>query len=563
MWRPRKWLQRCSPYVVTPSRPAAAALRAPPRHGVQSTCRAQSASYSRDDGSTASVASLTTAVSRRQKLRCLRGVYHASRAMAQLMLPLLQSMRVSLGDSGLTHAMKNLATALNGSPVSLQHEGPLQDAQLLAIRNLATDAAVTELRRRLFDGSLCPREAPNLSATLWNEQSLRSYQRALLAARQHRLDAGDSFNCYEHLAEAGVVTLRAMCSDVTDPQRCAEWARLIDLYTTFLPDRSHIHELENLPQEIAIGELLRETVEGVRGAEDKLSGHGFALDCVVDVGGGNGFLAAQVAERLQCDSVVIDPFFPAHSIDCCPRMWPDTAQRTRPATRRQRTLHRTMALFRDVRWSDAVPAAPARTALIAKHLCGSGVDEVLRHLEAQDCLPRILVMAPCCFNKITFDRYCDAAYLRQVMGIDSEGALARVHRLTDWNMSCYQSHHERMLERIEAARRGSSTSDRGFTCNGQRDSEAAALPAPCTVDGSSNITAAELFCHQRRSGPRSIANSITCTHAFARLVEGLLNYGRMQWLRRRHYNVQLVQYVPDVVTPKNKCWLAIRQAHTS
>ncbi|CAJ1026563.1 putative Methyltransferase TRM13 [Leishmania shawi] len=205
-----------------------------------------------------------------------------------------------------------------------------------------------------------------------------------------------------------------------------------------------------------------------------------------------------------------------------------------------------MASFRDVRWSDAVPAAPARTALIAKHLCGSGVDEVLRQLEAQDCLPRIFVLAPCCFHKITLDGYCNVVYLRQVMGIDSEEALARVSRLTDWNMSFYQSNHERMLARIEAVRRSAGTNGKERACEAQLPSEAAAAA----------------FCYQRRSGPRSIANSIPCTHAFAQLVEGLLNYGRMQWLRQRRYDVQLVQYVPDVVTPKNKCVIATRQAPT-
>ncbi|GET88892.1 methyltransferase domain containing protein, putative [Leishmania tarentolae] len=511
---------------------------------------------------TTSATLLTTVFPRRRKLQCLRGAYHASRAVAQLLLPLLQPTRATLGYMGMTGAMKSLATSLEGSPVSLEHEGPLQDKQLIAIRDLATSATVTDLRNRLLNNSLCHREATRLAASLWSEKSMRSYQATLLAARQARLDAGRSFNGYDHLKEAGAAMRRAMCSNAAEPETCAEWARLIDLYTSFLPDRSHIHELENLPQEIAIGELLRETVERVRRADDEANGNGFALDCVVDVGGGNGFLAAQVAERLQCDSVVIDPFFPAHSIDCCPRVWPDTVQRTRPATRRQRTLHRTMALFRDVRWFDAVPAAPARTALIAKHLCGSGVDEVLRHLEAQKCLPRILVLAPCCFNKITFEKYCDAAYLRQVMGIDSDEALARVSRLTDWNMSCYQSTHEHALSVVEAARRKLTTTHRRCGREVQRSSEAAASHALPEVNGSS-ANAAPLFCHQRRSGPRSIANSITCTHEFAVLVEGLLNYGRVQWLRQRHYDVQLVQYVPNVVTPKNTCFLAMRQAYTS
>ncbi|TPP52193.1 Methyltransferase TRM13 family protein [Leishmania donovani] len=456
MWRPCKRLRRCSAYVAAPSTAAAAALGTPQRHCAETTGKAQYASNSEHHGLAASATLPTATALRRRKLRCLRGAYHASRAVAQLLLPLLQPARSILGYMDMTDAMKNLATALEGSPVSLEHEGPLQDAHLIAIRDLATSATVTDLRSRLLNGSLCPRGATSLTAALWNKTSVRDYQKCLLAARQARLDAGHSFNGYDHLAEAGAAMRSAMCSDVAEPKTCAEWARLIDLYTSFLPDRSHIHELENLPQEIAIGELLRET-------------------------------------RLQCDSVVIDPFFPAHSIDCCPRL---------------------------------------------------GVDEVLRHLEAQESLPRILVLAPCCFNKITVDRYCDAAYLRQVMGIGSEEALARVNRLTDWNMSCYQSTHERMLARVEAARRSSATSGRGCACEVQIAMEASASQALPAVDGSSAATA-PLFCYQRRSGPRSIANSITCTHDFALLVEALLNYGRMQWLQQRHYDVHLVQYVPD------------------
>ncbi|KPA79061.1 putative mitochondrial hypothetical protein, unknown function [Leptomonas pyrrhocoris] len=459
----------------------------------------------------------------------------------------------------MTHELGQLRQSLAGTPTTLQHEGPLQDTSLIGIRDLATDATVTHLRTSLFHGDLCPCAATNPTAHLWTRNNTQAYHQALLAARQARLDEGGAFNGYHHLREAGAIMRDTFCKGTCDPHLAEEWRRLIHLYTAFLPDRSHIHELENLPQEVAIGELLRDAVAAVRrgttaanredseeGREDAAGAEAFALDCVVDVGGGNGFLAAQVAERLHCDAVVVDPFFPAHAIDCCPRVWPDTPHRTHAATRRRHVLHRTTALFRDVRWADVVPAAPARTALIAKHLCGSGVDEVLQQLEAQGCLPRILVLAPCCFNKVTFDAYIDPVYLRDVMGIASEAALARVHRLTDWNMSCYQSTHEALLVREEATRRRCRSAAPACSCSA----------SPMTSDGN----AAHLFSYQRRSGPRSIVNSIPCTHAFALLVEGLLNYGRVAWLRSRDYEVRLVQYVPDVVTPKNKCLLAIRRS---
>ena len=491
----------------------------------------------------------------RRRVRCLRGAYHATRSVAQLLAYLLEPGTAPAGGATLrgacplTSDLRQLGRGLEGVPLTLQHEGPLRDTHVLAIRDLASDAAVTRLRTHMFHGGLCPCIR---TAHLWTPDVIRVYHDALIAARQARLDDGGAFNGYDHLKEAGVVSLSVFCDGIAsrDPQLAEEWRRLIRSYTAFLPDRSHIHELENLPQEVAIGELLCEAVAAAAAPAEGGTGGGAALDCVVDVGGGNGFLAAQAAERLQCDGVIIDPFFPAHAIDCCPRLWPDTPHRTHAATRRRYTLHRTMALFRDVRWADVVPAVPARTALIAKHLCGSGVDEVLRHLEAQGCLPRILVLAPCCFNKISFDTYCNPAYLQQTMGIASEAGLARVHRLTDWNMSCYQSTHEALLTH-GGRKRQRCSKDATPTCD------------DCDLAKASEANASQAFSYERRSGPRSIVNSITCTHAFARLVEGLLNYGRMSWLRSRGYKVQLVQYVPDVVTPKNMCLVAIRRSQLS
>ncbi|GET88893.1 methyltransferase domain containing protein, putative [Leishmania tarentolae] len=437
--------------------------------------------------------------------------------------------------------------AADGALDSFDAQGPLSASQLLSLQDSLTDAQVRDLCVQCMRHFITQQQAPALTSlqqplfsaenvfaaptsllrVLWPTESiLQHYTRALEVAHHQRIDHSDLLAMPGYLQEAG---LHARCVFATSSgtthdeqsvmahaseQRAAnEWARLIDLYTSFLPDRSHIHELENLPQEIAIGELLRETVERVRRADDEANGNGFALDCVVDVGGGNGFLAAQVAERLQCDSVVIDPFFPAHSIDCCPRVWPDTVQRTRPATRRQRTLHRTMALFRDVRWFDAVPAAPARTALIAKHLCGSGVDEVLRHLEAQKCLPRILVLAPCCFNKCSLDTYIDPEFVSALLGLNSAETFSHLTRLTDWNASVYQR-----LQGVALSRTAPSAS----------------------------------------TSKKSVRYFVSCPGGIAASVEAVVTQGRVQWLQRHGYVVQLAEYVPDCVTPKNRCMVAYR-----
>ena len=485
----------------------------------------------------------------------------------------------------LQQAVQNFLSAAEGVDASFDSEGPLSASQLLSLQHSFSDDQVRalcveclrvyvqqrqqQLQREAFIAPPRPLSQATVFAvptelmrTLWpTEGFCAHYTAALTEAHRHRIDHSHLLGLPGYLQEAGLHAERVFTgkadlddsSTFTDPRElraAEEWRRLIRSYTAFLPDRSHIHELENLPQEVAIGELLCEAAAAAAAPAEGGTGGGAALDCVVDVGGGNGFLAAQAAERLQCDGVIIDPFFPAHAIDCCPRLWPDTPHRTHAATRRRYTLHRTMALFRDVRWADVVPAVPARTALIAKHLCGSGVDEVLRHLEAQGCLPRILVLAPCCFNKISFDTYCNPAYLQQTMGIASEAGLARVHRLTDWNMSCYQSTHEALLTH-GGRKRQRCSKDATPTCD------------DCDLAKASEANASQAFSYERRSGPRSIVNSITCTHAFARLVEGLLNYGRMSWLRSRGYKVQLVQYVPDVVTPKNMCLVAIRRSQLS
>jgi hypothetical protein len=466
-----------------------------------------------------------------RKLRCLRGAYHASRSVAQLLYFLLEPSAASgsqttlRGSCPITGELAQLSQSLEGTARSLQHEGPLGDTHLIAIRDLATDAAVTHLRENVFNGDLCPRTTASPTSHLWTPTNIHAYREALLDARQARLNAGAAFNCYHHLREAGEIARHTFCdtsNTICDPKELRaseEWRRLIRDYTAFLPDRSHIHELENLPQEVAIGELLCDTVASVQrataAAPEGSAGAAFALDCVVDVGGGNGFLAAQVAERLHCDGAVIDPFFPAHSIDCCPRVWPDTPHRRHAAMRRRQTLHRTKALFRDVRWADVVPAAPSRSALIAKHLCGSGVDEVLTRLEAQGCLPRILVLAPCCFHRCSLATYVDATFVGDLLSLHSEAAFHHLTRLTDWNASVYQ--------RLQ--------------------------------DGATSSNAPDKPAHVSK---RSVRHLISCPEGIAAAVEAVVNQGRVQWLQQRGYVVQLVEYVPNCVTPKNRCIVAYR-----
>ncbi|EPY30347.1 tRNA guanosine-2'-O-methyltransferase TRM13 [Angomonas deanei] len=297
-----------------------------------------------------------------------------------------------------------------------------------------------------------------------------------------------------------------MNHDGTD-QKTQLWHRLIDEYSCCQPDRSHVHELENLPQEIAIGELLMDCVSKVQKTEPS-----FKLELVVDVGGGNGFMAAVVGEKLKSDSLVIDPFFPGHSIDCCPRLWKDTPEeaRVRPSKPRKYTIHRQMALFKDTTWSEDIGTDPSCTAFIAKHLCGSAIDECLRHLEQQKCLPRILVLAPCCFHRCDYDTYISHDFLKDVLGVEDEMSFRSVTRITDWSKSTYQEEHKKKMK------------------NG------------------------------KHHGKKTMHDLIPCSNGLAYTVEALLNYGRALWLEKHGYVVHRVQYVPSTVTPKNKCIVAVR-----
>ncbi|KPA79063.1 putative mitochondrial hypothetical protein [Leptomonas pyrrhocoris] len=467
----------------------------------------------------------------------------------------------AVGAHSLRAALQQFLATAEGVDASFDAEGPLSAMQLLSLQRSFTDDQVRALCVECLSAYVLPQRqqqqqrvslarpvtydsvfaAPTeLMQTLWPTPAFRlHYTTALAEAHRHRINHSDLLALPGYLQEAGLHAERVFTGQTamdepscfTDPSEfraAEEWRRLIHLYTAFLPDRSHIHELENLPQEVAIGELLRDAVAAVRrgttaanredseeGREDAAGAEAFALDCVVDVGGGNGFLAAQVAERLHCDAVVVDPFFPAHAIDCCPRVWPDTPHRTHAATRRRHVLHRTTALFRDVRWADVVPAAPARTALIAKHLCGSGVDEVLQQLEAQGCLPRILVLAPCCFHRCSLDTYVDPPFVSDLLRLHTANAFQHLTRLTDWNASVYQKMQD-----------GGATS---------------------AAQGAAAFTS-----------KKSIRHLVSCPEGIAAAVEAVVNQGRVQWLQQRGYVVRLAEYVPDCVTPKNRCLVAYR-----
>ncbi|CAD2219931.1 tRNA guanosine-2'-O-methyltransferase TRM13 [Angomonas deanei] len=370
---------------------------------------------------------------------------------------------------------------------------------------------------------------------LWTVSLSTAYTKALQRAREQRLEAfRQNSQRPKEKFEAGLISRDVLCGDVSSPLS-ASWRKLIDRYSPIIPDRSHVHELENLPQEIAIGELLDECVSQVRVKEPH-----FKLDLIVDVGGGNGYVSAILGEHQCCDNAVIDPLFPGHSIDCRPRLWADTvaAERAYPSKRRQYTTHRRVALFKDTTWSEDIGTDPSRTAFIAKHLCGSAIDECLRHLEQQKCLPRILVLAPCCFNKINYDSYLNPKYLKDTFSIFGSEALRRVAPLTDWNLSYYQHLQD---EATRHKKRSSNVEDDACGCGANY-----------------KVWQSETVPSVRDGGKGTVAEMIPCMHGLSQYVEHRINYGRVLWLTERGYTVRLLQYVPPFVTPKNKCIIAIR-----
>eukprot|EP00796_Vickermania_ingenoplastis_P007384 gene7384-5198_t len=512
--------------------------------------------------------------------------------------------------------------ACAGSPPTLAHEGPITSLQLRALQGVSdnTIQRVFEfftaslppspfISPQLLDtpqrhGVLLP-EKTALAAALWSPASTARYVEHLCEARARKVTASCHLSQEGYLEEAGKHS-RYVFAPHVDPQEVSAqepwsrpgllsgtrrsgrssnssdkrkdeealpadlerqrlWAGLIDQYTLALPDRSNIHELENLPQEIAIGEMARcclvEAV-GISAAAQQSAPH---VDRVVDVGGGNGFLAAAVAERLGCDAVVIDPFYPSHAIDCCPRVWGDTPpeRRCRPSRARRHRLYRSMTTFKNTPlWDPGLAGAdwwpevwglapdstvwPPRIALIAKHLCGTAVDECLLHLEEQckagkASWPALLVLVPCCFHRCVHEKYANQEFLCEVLHVKDAETLDGLSRLTAWKKSVYQN--------VRDVRR------RSGSCESGRDNGAAPGPGPRNAKP---VEAARPFQNLTKSQQKSVYALIPAAETIVEGIEHLMNYGRQLWLKERGYHTAYVEYVPHCVTPKNKCIVAYR-----
>ncbi|CCW62493.1 unnamed protein product [Phytomonas sp. EM1] len=460
-----------------------------------------------------------------------------------------EKVSISEWNEALWRKLEEAARMLEGAPRTLQDLGPISAHHLNALGSVMFVDTVAGLLSSVLFWSYCLPKSQiawgnifpvpsEICRKLWPDEMCSRYVDDLRKNRAKRVRYYRDLSKEGHLCEAGLHSLHVFAGNEfsssekgfdTDAGKAAaaKWRARIDAYTLFLPDRTRYHELENLPQELAIGELVVDCVSKIRNAgsfdfkEDssdarESSTRVFQTECVVDVGGGNGFLAAQMAEILGCRGLVVDPLYPAHSVDCCPRFWPDTTDRVRPPTLRTQPLNRRLVLFRDTQWARDIEVDPARCVFIAKHLCGTAVDECLRHLQRQGCFPRILILVPCCFNKGVLADYINPGFLADVLNIHNAESFDHLTRLTDWNESIHQ--------REEAKETSSGKGVRGG----------------------------------RRGGKKSVKQLIPFTGVLANSVEALLNQGRMLWLQEHGYQTSLVEYVPSIVTPKNKCIIAYR-----
>ena len=141
--------------------------------------------------------------------------------------------------------------------------------------------------------------------------------------------------------------------------------------------------------------------------------------CVVDFGGGNGILAVAASHKLQCDSVCVDKFTPGFMAEASP------AAAGFPYHRRvAKTIER-------VDWAADIGHRPCDCIGISKHLCGAGIDAVLRMCESENAWPAAFALSSCCHHKCRHHEYIHQGYLR-ALGIDGQQQLDDVARKAGW-----------------------------------------------------------------------------------------------------------------------------------
>ena len=104
---------------------------------------------------------------------------------------------------------------------------------------------------------------------------------------------------------------------------------------------------------------------------------------IIDIGGGNGFLAYLASKLFDVASIVIDPHIPSITTE--------TETILSPSTKYSRI---------QCAISEFVPDSTIKYIVICKHLCGSGFDDAIDWISKNKFQIMNMMMLPCCYNKI-------------------------------------------------------------------------------------------------------------------------------------------------------------------
>jgi hypothetical protein len=118
----------------------------------------------------------------------------------------------------------------------------------------------------------------------------------------------------------------------------------------------------------------------------KIIKYGDKQNIILDVGGGNGCLAYLCGKILEIPAIVVDRKKPDKSVD--------------HNTDLDFTYYR--RIVTDLKDFNIGEFANYNVYIIAKHLCGTGLDIVIRFIIENTSLIAGFVLAPCCYNKGTY-----------------------------------------------------------------------------------------------------------------------------------------------------------------
>lgn len=189
-------------------------------------------------------------------------------------------------------------------------------------------------------------------------------------------------------------------------------SKLIQWYHDII-DRPEHHRKRHLQQEISLVEHARWVCQKIANEENySTTTMMWRPKCIVDVGGGSGYLALMMQQRIlpDCETIVIDLQKPKHAIDD-DQMNPERRKKfCNPFFRR------ITKPIEDVNWREDVRYHPDDVLVVSKHLCGGGVDQLLRTFQLQGFHPRGLCLSSCChFKRLSTESYINPSFIKGLL----------------------------------------------------------------------------------------------------------------------------------------------------